>query len=166
MTYSEAQTYVKSPKKVIDDKGNKLEQVKLDLTSRQKNRVTFEDEDSNVYVLDVYHSDKVGIKMSFNLRDGGNQGLTRLDYYGPHTNPSPYTAEVPEIFKPYEGKVFNSESHLHQYVENYGLEWALPIEDTEINPKTINTANSNQGFKDAFAGFCRCLNVSTEIELI
>ena len=51
MTYSEAQTYVKSPKKVIDNQGNKLEQVKLNLTSNQKIRVNFADEDSNVYVL-------------------------------------------------------------------------------------------------------------------
>lgn len=166
MTYSEAQTYVKSPKKVIDNQGNKLEQVKLNLTSNQKIRVNFADEDSNVYVLDVFHSDKVGIKMSFNLRDGGDQGLTRLDYYGPHTNPSPYTADVPEIFKPYEGKVFNSESHLHQFVENYCLKWALPIEDTDIDPKTIDAANSIQGFKEAFVGFCKYLNVGTEIELI
>lgn len=166
MTYSEAQSYVKSPKKIIDDQGEKREQVKLDLTSKQKNRVTLEDEDSNVYVLDVFHSDKVGIKMSFNLRDSDNQGLARLDYYGPHTNPSPYTADVPEIFKPYEGKVFNSESHLHQFVENYGLEWALPIEDTDIDPKVIDSENPSQGFKDAFVGFCRYLNVGTEIDLI
>ena len=166
MTYSEAQSYVKSPKKVLDDQGNKLEQVKLDLTSKQKNQVDFADEDSNEYVLDVFHSDKVGIKMSFNLRGADNQGLARLDYYGPHQNPSHYTEDVPEIFKPYEGKVFNSESHLHHFVENYGLKWALPVEATEIDPKAIDPANPNQGFKDAFAGFCRYLNVGTEIELI
>lgn len=165
MTYSEAQTYIKSPKKVIDVQGNKLEKVKLDLTSSQKMRVHFKDDDSKIYVLDVFHSDKVGIKMSFHLRDG-NQGLTRIDYYGPHTNPSPYTADVPEIFKPYEGKVFNLESHLHQFVENYDLEWALPIEVTDIEPKTIDAADSNQGFKDAFLGFCNFLNVTTEIELL
>ena len=165
MTYSEAQTYVKSPKKIINDQGEKLEHLKLTLAPRQRFRVSFADEASNVYVLDVFQSDKVGVKMSFNLRGRGNQGLARLDYNGSHINPSPYKADVPIIFEPYEGKVFNSESHLHQFVENYGLDWALPIEATEIDPQAIDASNPEQGFKDAFAGFCKYLNVSTNIEL-
>ena len=95
MTYSEAQTYVKSPKKIINDQGEKLEHLKLTLAPRQRFRVSFADEASNVYVLDVFQSDKVGVKMSFNLRSSGNQGLARLDYNGSHTNPSPYKADVP-----------------------------------------------------------------------
>lgn len=72
---------------------------------------------------------------------------------------------MPGIFKPYEGKVFNAESHLHLYVEKYGLDWALPIEATEIDPKTINAIDTNQGFKDAFEGFCKYLNIATDLEL-
>ena len=165
MTYSEAQAYIGSPKKVIDDQGEKLEQLKLSVASRSKFRVSFEDEHSNTYVLDVNHSPKVGVKMSFNLRRDGNEGLARLDYNGTHTNPSPYSKEVPPIFEPYEGKVFNAESHLHLYVENYGLDWALPIEVTAIDPKTIDETNPDQGFKDAFVGFCKYLNVGTKIEI-
>lgn len=165
MTYSEAQTYVKNPKKVIDDQGKKLDKWHHKLTQNKKIRVRFADEKSNIYVLDVFHSDKVGIKMSFHLRDVSNEGLARLDYNGTHTNPSPYTTEVPGIFKPYEGKVFNAESHLHLYVEKYGLDWALPIEATEIDPKTIDATDTDQGFKDAFEGFCKYLNIVTNLEL-
>lgn len=165
MTFKDAQTYIKSPKKAIDDQGIKMETLNLPLSQKQKFRVRFTDEDSNIYVLDVFHSDKVGVKMSFHLRDVSNDGLVRLDYNGSHTNPSPYTDDVPEVFKPYEGKVFDAESHLHLYVENHDLDWALPIEVTEIDPKTIDATDSDQGFKDAFAGFCRYLNVKTDIVL-
>lgn len=165
MTYSEAQTYVKSPKRVIDDQGKMLDKLKLKLASKQKFQLSFADEDSNTYVLDVFHSEKVGVKMSFHLRNKTDEGLVRLDYNGTHTNPSPYTDDVPEVFKSYEGKIFNAESHLHLYVENHGLDWALPIEETEIDPKTLDANDPDQGFNDAFNGFCRYLNVGTDIEL-
>lgn len=165
MTYSEAQAYIKSPKKVLDDQGNKLERWHFKLPLKNKFQVCISDEKDNKYTLDVFRSDKVGIKMSFHLRDVGNEGLARLDYNGAHTNPSPYTPDIPSIFEPYEGKVFDAESHLHLYVENCGLDWALPVEATEIDPKTINAIDTNQGFKDAFEGFCKYLNIGTEIEL-
>ena len=165
MTYREAQTYIKSPKKVLDDQGNKLEQWHFKVSLKNRFKVSFSDENANKYLLDVFRSDKVGVKMSFHLRDVNNEGLARLDYNGAHTNPSPYTPDVPAIFKPYEGKVFNAESHLHLFVDNCGLDWALPIEATEIDPKTINTVDTNQGFKDAFEGFCKYLNIETDIEL-
>lgn len=165
MTYSEAQVYIKSSKKVLDDQGSELDEWHHKLTHNNKFRVKFADDKSNIYILDVFHSDKVGIKMSFHLRDDNNEGLVRLDYNGSHTNPSPYTKAVPEIFKPYEGKEFNAESHLHLYVENYGLDWALPIEATEIDPKSINVIDTNQGFKDAFEGFSKYLNIETNIVL-
>ena len=165
MTYSEAQTYIKSPKKVLDDQGNKLEKWHFKLSLKNRFKVCFSDEDDNKYQLDVFRSGKVGVKMSFHLRNVNNEGLARLDYNGVHKNPSPYTPEVPEIFKPYEGKVFNAESHLHLYVENCKLDWALPIEATEIDPKTINAVDTNQGFKEALEGFCKYLNIETDIEL-
>lgn len=165
MTYNEAQSYVKSPKRVIDNQGKMLDKLNLKLTPRQRFRIDFADEDSNKYVLDVFQSERIGVKMSFNLRNETNEGLVRLDYNGNHTNPSPYTSDVPEVFKPYEGWLFNAESHLHLYVENHGLDWALPIEETEIDPKNIDATDPDQGFFDAFKGFCRYLNVETEIEL-
>ena len=165
MTYSDAQSYIKSSKKVLDEQGAELDEWHHKLSHNNKFRVRFSDDKSNIYILDVFHSDKVGIKMSFHLRDVNNEGLARLDYNGTHTNPSPYTTVVPEIFNPYEGKVFNAESHLHLYVEKYGLDWALPIEATEIDPKTINSVDTCQGLKDAFEGFCKYLNIETDIIL-
>lgn len=165
MTYSEAQTYIKNPKKVLDDQGSELEKWHFKLPLKNKFQVSFSDEKANKYILDVFHSDKVGIKMSFHLRNVNNEGLARLDYNGAHTNPSPYTPDVPAIFKPYVGRVFDAESHLHLHVENHGLDWALPIEATEIVPKTINAVDTNQGFKEAFEGFCKYLNIKTDIEL-
>ena len=61
--------------------------------------------------------------------------------------------------------MFNAESHLHLFVENCGLDWALPIEATEIDPKNINGVDTNKGFKEALEGFCKYLNFETDIEL-
>ena len=165
MTFNEAQGYVKGSKWVIDQQGNKLASITLSLSPRQKFRISMIDANANVFVLDVYHSGQVGVKMSFHLRDTNSEGLVRLDYNGYHANPVPYTDDVPEVFKPYEGEIFDAKSHLHLYVEGYGLDWALPIEDTEIDPKTINATDPTQGFKDAFSGFCKYLNLKSEVVL-
>ena len=69
MTYSEAQTYIKSPKKVLDDQGNKLEQWHFKMSLKNRFKVSFSDENANKYLLDVFRSDKVGVKMSFHLRE-------------------------------------------------------------------------------------------------
>ena len=41
----------------------------------------------------------------------------------------------------------------------------LPIEATEIDPKNINGVDTNKGFKEALEGFCKYLNIETDIEL-
>lgn len=165
MTFDEAQSYAKASKWVIDQQGNKQVSMTLSLSDRQKFRIGLADGDGNQFVLDVYHSGHVGIKMSFHLRDANSEGLVRLDYNGYHANPVPYTDDVPIIFKPYAGEVFDAKSHLHLFVEGYGLEWALPIEDTEIAPKSIDAANPVEGFKEAFSGFCDYLNIESQIVL-
>ena len=69
-------------------------------------------------------------KVTYHMQTMAGTGLTRFDFGGRHINPKAENV-APEIARPYTGKRFEGESHIHIYSENVllrQLEWAVPPE--------------------------------------
>lgn len=124
-----------------------------------------EDVPDQEFILVIRPNVKIGVKMTLHLMSDQKEGLVRLDYNGSHQNPLVWQEGVPEVFKPYAGHQFQNQTHLHQFVENYSLKWALPISDTTIEPKAINNADNKAGWQEATDGFCKYLNIQGKVTL-
>lgn len=112
----------------------------------------------------IKQSSKNAIKLSLHVQDeDSNIGLLRIDYNGPHQNPQIAREDLPIKFQPYVGKWFNNESHIHYYVEGYKpLAWAIPIEDSLLETKTIEE-DKTETIKNAILEFANLINVKTKI---
>ncbi|MDY6856665.1 MAG: hypothetical protein SWO11_18550 [Thermodesulfobacteriota bacterium] len=119
-----------------------------------------ENDDKLKFKLQITQSNKIEFKLS-NHHQFNNIGLLRLDYNGRHINPMTITEQVPEILHKYVGKFFGiDEHHIHIYVENYGLNWALPLNEYGFPIKKI----SSQGdVVSAIKGFQKEINLKTEL---
>lgn len=167
MTSQEATEYIKKEKSLIDQQGSAVESIVISLSSVSKvNQVMVASDNFDAkFILSIIPSSKIGVKISLHFMTGDKQGLARLDYYGSHRNPPKWEEGVPEKFKQYADKLFENESHLHEYVEGYDLEWALPIEDTPIEPKQIEDSDILKGRQEAIDSFCQYMNIKGKIIL-
>ena len=168
MTFEEAQRLVHMPKWVVDEDGNKIEPLVLEQKFPMQFRLHLvsDEEYPRDYVLDVKQSEKSGIRLNFQLMDQANWGLARLDYNSNHKNPEELTDKVPAIFHPHVGELFVQRSHLHYHVEDFPpLAWALPLDETEIETKEVETATMANDFIDAFNSFASYLNIQTTITI-
>ncbi len=166
MTFEEAQRLVHMPKWVIDEDGDKIEPLVLEQMFPMQFRLHLvsDEEYPRDYLLDVKQSEKSGIRLNFQLMDQANWGLARLDYNSNHKNPDELTDKVPAIFRSHAGELFIQKSHLHFHVEDFPpLAWALPLEETEIETKEVETATIAHDFIDAFNSFASYLNIQTTI---
>lgn len=168
MTYEEALKLVHLPKWVIDEKGEKIDQLTLEQKYPMQFRLHLvsDEEYTREYLLDVKQSAKMGIRINFQLMDKANWGLARLDYNSNHKNPDELTDKVPEAFHNHVGELFIQRSHLHFHVEDFPpLAWALPLEETEITAKQVADASMASDFIDAFNSFASYLNIQTTITI-
>ena len=168
MTFEEALRLVHLPKWVVDENGNKVERLTLDQKFPMRFRLhLMSDEDySREYLLDVKQSEKIGIRLNFQLMEKANWGLARLDYNSNHQNPEEVTGKVPAVFHPHAGELFVQKSHLHYHVEDYPpLAWALPLEETEIEKKSVENTSMANDFIEAFNSFTAYLNIQTQITI-
>lgn len=85
------------------------------------------------FTLDIFRSEKKFAKITFHHGYGepGVVPLFRLDIGGGHTNPRNITENVPSQFARHRGERFDA-SHLHVYVEGFGLQWAIPLSESEF----------------------------------
>lgn len=70
-------------------------------------------------------------KVSYHMQLDKGIGLTRFDFGGGHNNPRT-TDGAPEVAKPFVGKRFVNESHIHVYSPDCQLDWAVPPDALEI----------------------------------
>jgi hypothetical protein len=107
-------------------------EVNFDL-SQLKNIFTLVDveNDKVKFKLDVTQNNKVALQLSCHHRNEADFGLIRIDYNGPsHTNPQTITPNVPLFLKSYAGvKIEPRVAHIHIYVEEAELNWAMPLQD-------------------------------------
>ena len=118
------------------------------------------------FLWQISQSSKNYIKLSLHVQDEDSKiGLVRIDYNGPHQNPQTAKEGLPEIFKPYVGRTFNNESHIHYYVNGYkSLVWAMPIEDSQIKTKMIEPGKT-ESIKNAILEFARMIHVKTSVNI-
>jgi hypothetical protein len=114
----------------------------------------------------VEQSSKNLFKLSLYLMDADTRiGLLRVDYSGQHENHQTISEHLPAEFHPYVGKFFNyNEHHIHYYVQGYrnGLDWALPISETEFPIKEIK---ENKDILAAFISFNSLINLRTKFNI-
>ena len=168
MKFEEALRLVHLPKWVVDEDGNKIQELSLEQKYPMQFRLHFVSDDDIVrkYLVDVKQSEKMGIRLNFQLMDSSNWGLARLDYNNNHKNPDELTDKVPVMFHKHVSEYFNKKSHLHYHVEDFpSLAWALPLEETEIKQKVVENTTMLNDFIAAFYSFMSYLNIQTKITI-
>lgn len=168
MKSEEAQFLVKHPKWVVDEQGKIIKKLEMEQQFPMRFRLHLVGslDQKQEFLLDVKQSEKFSIKLNFQVMDGSNWGLARLDYNSNHKNPDELSEEVPDIFFGHVGELFVRRAHLHYHVEGYPpLAWALPLEETEIKTKDVTADDLPQGFIDAFDSFVSYLNIQTKIQI-
>ena len=169
MKFEEALRLIHLPKWVVDEDGNKIHELSLEQMYPMQFRLHLVSDDDIVreYLVDVKQSNKMGIRLNFQLMDSVNWGLARLDYNSNHKNPDELTDKVPEMFHKHVSEYFNQKSHLHYHVEDFpSLAWALPLEETEIKQKVVENATMLNDFIEVFYSFISYLNIQTKITII
>jgi len=117
-----------TPTRHVDFKNHK---TILHLTAKEEPKIEFR--------LHITNSKKIRFKLHCH-HDHETIGLIRVDFYSGHRNPSEITKDVPEFLHQYVGMRFTrNDHHVHIYVENQELKWAVPIKDSFINIRDIKS---------------------------
>ena len=77
LTFEEALRLINLPKWVVDEEGNKIQRLSLDQKFPMQTRLTLLSDEDIVreYLVDVKQSEKMGIRLNFQLMDSLNFGL-------------------------------------------------------------------------------------------
>jgi len=115
------------------------------------------------FLFQIDQSSKISIKLSLHcMMKDNNIGLYRVDYLGTHRNPMVYTDKVPEDFREFAGQIIQG-SHVHYFIEGEGLDWAKPIERTDVAIKEI-TQSPGEIVK-AIEAFAKYIGIQTSIKI-
>lgn len=150
----ETQKHLENPDRRIDISPNKQ---RINLFARSYTEYKF--------FIEINPSTKMRFKMTLHCQEENtNIALLRIDYKGTHVkNPEQVKDTVPEFLKPYAGREFKRESHIHFYVEGYKpLAWAMPL--SKYNFEIKNLENDND-YTDALFHFGRFLNVVPDLNI-
>lgn len=110
----------------------------------------------------IWNSKKINLKLSLH-HDTENIGLIRVDYNGSHKNPEEITEYVPENLRPYAGYKFFNEPHIHIYVQEWDLKWALPLKQHSFAVKDIKDFSD---IEKAIWCFQEEISLKTELSII
>ena len=119
----------------------KIAKVNVIDLSKQKTiiQLTSESEEELLFRLHIWNSKKIKLKLTCH-HDAENIGLLRLDYHGGHKNPDKISEFVPEQLHPYIGFRFpRNMPHIHLYVQDYDLNWAMPLVEHEFPVKDVKS---------------------------
>lgn len=168
LTYNQAIDLIHLKKKILQN-DKQLEAISIDQTYPVNFRFELisDDDDGYSFLWEITQSAKDSLRISLHFQDDDSKtGLFRVDYNAGHHNPEKETGTLPAIFKPFIGKSFINESHVHYHVEGYKtLAWALPIGETDVKVKEINNKDKNQQVIDAIIGFAELINIDTKITI-
>lgn len=134
--------------------------------NKGKQEIKLQSEDGlEEFSLHIIRSTKRISKVTFHhMEKALNHCLFRLDINGAlHTNPRDANEYVPEYLKKFKGVKLGG-SHVHYYVEGYGLEllWALPLQETEFS-EFCNLRNIEHSFQKIIDTVCKVINLSERI---
>ncbi len=159
----ELEILLKIPKDIIVG-DVKLEQLNVpDLSPFFMKYNLLSDDGQFLFLLEVEQSAKQALKISLHVQDDESKiGLLRIDYRGKHKNPEIVNEYVPNLIKPYAGKLFKyEEHHIHYHVQGYPqLVWAVPLTVDSFSIKEITEFSS---LRRAVLEFAELVNLRTKI---
>ncbi len=153
-----------SMKKIFVEKPGKP--LRLQINEKNgKQEIRLQSEDGiEEFSLHINRSSKRIAKVTFHYMERNfNHCLFRLDINGaPHTNPREANEYVPDYLKKYKG-VSLGRTHVHYYVEGYGLElsWALPLKETKFSG--CNLRDIEESFQKIIDTVCEVINLDERI---
>jgi hypothetical protein len=123
------------------------------------------DDDEWEFIVDISNSRKKIFKISLHhMETRAKEGLLRVDFNGSHRNPETTSNTVPEVCKPFVGRWFQNEPHIHIFVEGFrDLAWAIPLSD--YNNFDVKLVESSGDFASAIKEFTRRINVTTPYQI-
>ncbi len=123
--------------------------------------------DEWLFTWQIDQGEKDSLRMSLHCQQyESNIGIIRVDYNRGHKNPAVAPADLPEFFMPYIGKYFGArESHVHIHVssDTRQMEWAMPIEASDIETKSFDA--SSQSIEEAIQAFAKAIHITTNIKI-
>ena len=168
LTTEQAIELTKYPKKIIID-GVLQDSFVIDHNFPVDLRIELGaiDDDNITFLWTVKQSKKMSVRMSLHCQQEDSRiGLIRVDYNSGHKNPEEASEDLPDILKPYIGKVFSmDESHVHFHVtgETQQMLWAIPIENSEMPVKTFDASPND--IENVIMEFAKLINVTTDIKI-
>lgn len=148
-----AEKLINLPKKIKD------KTFKIDLTN-EKNifELVCESEPEFIFLVEIKSNKKISFKISMHYQENSSKiALLRIDYKSGHQNPFIANEFVPQNLMKWLGYKFNSESHMHLYIQGYkDLAWAIPLNETDF---PIFNIDSNSDFISAIKGFAKKINI-------
>lgn len=164
--FEKAKEMIGCEKFVVID-GEIKERISLDQTFPMNCRLELTTNEADIsFIWDIKQSTKNTIRLSLHCMDEDSKlGLIRVDYNAGHINPETATDALPVCFKPYIAKKFtDNEHHVHYHVPGYRqLAWALPIGNTSLKMKSVNTETLESDIIDAIYSFAEAINIKTTI---
>ena len=169
ITTEQAIEFIQTPKTIID-KGMPVEVfhivqkfpllAQIDLAVKDKG-------DEWMFTWQIDQGKKDSLRMSLHCQQyESNIGLIRVDYNRGHRNPAVAPDDLPEFFLPYVGKYFEvRESHVHIHVssDTRQMEWAMPIEASDIETKSFDA--SSESIEKAIQAFAKAIHITTKIKV-
>lgn len=123
--------------------------------------------DEWLFTWQIDQGEKDSLRMSLHCQQyESNIGIIRVDYNRGHRNPAVAPADLPEFFIPYVGKYFGArESHVHIHVSSDArqMEWAMPIEASDIETKSFDA--SSKSIEEAIQAFAKAIHITTKIKI-
>lgn len=167
LTYNDVKQLLDIPK-VIINKDQRMSSFVIDFAKSNDYRlymVTADAIDTKPqFMLRIWVSSKSRTKISLHTQDGEtNCCLIRLDYNGAHhTNPQLGNETLPDIFKPYIGKVI-SPDHVHYHVEGYQSgAWAIPLDDDDFPVKHVTLDGYTRNVVDVLEHISKVIHLETK----
>jgi hypothetical protein len=167
ITNEQADYLLKLPKKIVIE-GKLLPEITINqcFPFRERYELVSETDDECSFLWEVKQSAKNMLRISLHFQENDSKiGLLRIDFNGGHKNPETINEYVPEQFRKYAGKEFShGEHHIHYHIQGYkSLAWAIPLNDTDFEIKTISDDNCNIALANIVKSFAKTVNIQTVI---
>ncbi|WP_303675251.1 DUF6978 family protein [Vampirovibrio chlorellavorus] len=112
------------------------------------------EDQSESFILNIWRGTIRLDKTTYGTRYKKIYILSRLDINGYHTNPD---VEPPlDFLRPYVGRRFNAETHVHIYTEGFNDKWAVPLPHSILKEVSVP-----QDYLVQFMRYCNIIEPPT-----